>query len=172
MKAYLEKYIPKEYRFYMILYLVFLAVHLALPLNWGDDKIFLSKSADAGLFEFLQGSARPFTDGLTYMFSRFHFLWRFLNPVVLTVLVWVIPKILPSPSIHKALPLLAVYPTMCMVDAGFVATTVNYLWPITFGIISLLPLKNLIYGKKTSIAFCVAIVPLMLSTGVVITESP
>ena len=162
MKAFLEKYIPKEYRFYVILYLVFLAVHLALPLNWGDDKIFLSKSADAGLFEFLQGSARPFTDGLTYIFSRFHFLWRFLNPVVLTVLVWVIPKILPSQNIHKALPLLAVYPTMCMVDAGFVATTVNYLWPITFGVISLLPLKNLIYGQKTSIALCVAIVPLML----------
>ncbi|MBQ8782193.1 MAG: hypothetical protein IJZ57_00265 [Clostridia bacterium] len=162
MKAFIEKYIPKEYRFYIILYLVFLAVHLVLPLNWGDDKIFLSKSADAGLFDFLQGSARPFTDGLTYIFSRFHFLWRILNPAVLTVLVWVIPKILPSDNVHKALPILAVYPTMCMVDAGFVATTVNYLWPVTFGIISLLPLKNLIYGKRTKLSVRLLVLPLML----------
>ncbi len=162
MKAFIEKHIPKEYRFYIILYLIFLAIHLVLPLNWGDDKIFLSKSADAGLFEFLQGSARPFTDGLTYIFSRFHFLWRILNPVVLTVLVWVIPKILPSDNVHKALPILAVYPTMCMVDAGFVATTVNYLWPVTFGIISLLPLKNSIYGKRTKLSVRLLILPLML----------
>ncbi len=162
MKMFMKKYIPEEYRFYIILYLIFLAVHLVLPLNWGDDKIFLSKSADAGLLEFLQGSARPFTDGLTYIFSRFHFLWRIFNPAVLTVLVAVIPKILPPQNIHRALPLLAIYPTMCMVDAGFVATTVNYLWPITFGIISLLPLKNLLYGKKTSLALCIVIIPLML----------
>ena len=162
MKAFIEKYIPEQYRYYIILYLVFLTVHLVLPLNWGDDKIFLSKSADAGLFEFLQGSARPLTDGLTYIFSRFHFLWRIFNPAVLTVLMAVIPKILLSQGFHRALPLLAVYPTMCMVDAGFVATTVNYLWPVTFGIISLLPLKNLLYGKKTSGALCVAIIPLML----------
>ena len=162
MKTFIEKHIPKEYRFYIILYLIFLAVHLILPLNWGDDKIFLSKSADAGIFDFLQGSARPFTDGLTYIFSRFHFLWRVLNPVVLTVLVWVIPKILPSDNIHRALPLLAVYPTMCMVDAGFVATTVNYLWPVTFGIISLLPLKNFLYGKKTKLLARLLILPLML----------
>lgn len=162
VKLFLEKYIPKEWRFYIILYLVFFAVHLVLPLNWGDDKIFLSKSADAGLLEFLQGSARPFTDGLTYIFSRFHFLWRIFNPLVLTVLVAVIPQILPSPNIHKALPLLAVYPTMCMVDAGFVATTVNYLWPVTFGIISLLPLKNFLYGKRTKWYYRFLILPLML----------
>ncbi|MBP3328566.1 MAG: hypothetical protein J6L91_06620, partial [Clostridia bacterium] len=68
MKAFIKKHIPEEYRFYIILYLVFLAIHFVLPLNWGDDKIFLSKSADAVLFEFLEGSARPFTDGLTYIF--------------------------------------------------------------------------------------------------------
>ena len=162
MKAFIKKHIPEEYRFYIILYLVFLAIHFVLPLNWGDDKIFLSKSADAGLFEFLEGSARPFTDGLTYIFSRFHILWRILNPVVLTVLVWVIPKILPSHNIHKALPLLAIYPTMCMVDAGFVATTVNYLWPITFGIISLLPLKDFLYGKRTKLFVRLLILPLMI----------
>lgn len=92
MKAFFEKYIPKEYGFYIILCFAFLVVHLLLPLDWGDDKVFLSKSADADLFEFLQGSARPFTDGLTYIFSRFHFLWRVLNPVVLTILIRVILK--------------------------------------------------------------------------------
>ncbi len=162
MKAFLNKYISREYYFYFIVCLVFMAVHFLLPLNWGDDKIFLSKSADSGLFEFLKGSARPFTDGLTYIFSKYHFLWRLLNSAILTILIFVIPRILPSGRVHKALPLLAVYPTMCMVDAGFIATTVNYLWPVTFGIISLLPLKNALYNKKTNLVLRIIIIPLML----------
>lgn len=34
------------------------------------------------------------------------------------------------------------YPAMVMVDAGFIATTVNYLWPITFGLFNLYLLKK------------------------------
>ncbi len=165
MKKLFEKYVPKEYRFYILMYLVLLAVHLVLPLNWGDDKIFVTKSADAGLVEFLQGSARPFTDALTYIFSRFHFLWRVLNPVVLTVLVAVIPQFVPDykdSKTGKIITCIALYPTMCMVDAGFVATTVNYLWPVTFGLLGLLPMKRFFYGEKTKWYYCILLLPLLV----------
>lgn len=60
------------------------------------------------------------------------------------------------------LSLLVLYPSMAMVDAGFIATTLNYLWPVTLGLFSLLPLWNAINGNKTKIPIYIFAVPCLL----------
>ena len=80
---------------YIVLFLVSLAVCLFLPISWGDDSIFQEKSANLNLLSFIDGSARPFTDSLTFIFSKYKILWRLLNPVVMVSLLYGISSLLP-----------------------------------------------------------------------------
>lgn len=161
------RFFIKENQILLIFFGIALIVHLFLPLNWADDAVFLKKTENTDILAFLNGSARPFTDGLTYIFTRNQWLWRIFNPCILTVLCWAIPKTAPVQPSKKSIVFVciaAVFPTMIMVDAGFVATTVNYLWPVAFGILNLLPLIDSYYGEKTNTALLLLLIPMLIYT--------
>lgn len=127
-----------------------LVAHLFLPLNWGDDKIF-GAEASMALGDFLYGSSRIMTDTMTYVFSKYHILWRLINPFVLTLLPFAVAKLLKVTE-RKTQGLicgLSVFPAMVVVDAGFIATTVNYLWPVAFGLTVLLIFQNIASDKQS-----------------------
>lgn len=150
---------PSEKKCFLIFFLTAFAVHLFLPLNWGDDSIF-NAGAVVGIDEFLKGSSRLLTDSMTYIFCRWHILWRLINPVTLTVLVKVLHELIPAKSRRLSFTILCtalVYPTMIIVDAGFIATTVNYLWPITFAAINLLVFQQLYKEKQFKPAYLLSI---------------
>ncbi len=148
---------------FFIFFIVAFAAHLFLPLNWGDDKVF---SAEAGLplSEFLYGSSRILTDTMTYIFNKYNILWRLFNPVVLTLLAATLSKLLSvnNKSIKYAVCLAVTFPTMVIVDAGFIATTVNYLWPVTFGLISLLIFQNIAANTKVPFYVLILGIPLIV----------
>lgn len=140
----------EEKKHFLMLYLAALVIHLFLPLNWGDDSIFNTEAA-MSITEFLKGSSRLLTDSMTYVFCRWHILWRLVNPVILTLLVKASSELIPAKNKQLTVKLLSVtliYPTMIIVDAGFIATTVNYLWPITFAVINLLVFQKLYSGER------------------------
>ena len=154
-----------QYKILIIFFLTALFIHLFLPLNWADDAIFMKKITDADILTFLNGSARPFTDGMTYILIKNQWLWRVLNPLILSLLSFSIIKTAPVLSDKKCTVLVCtsiIFPTMIMVDAGFVATTVNYLWAVTFGILNLLPLVNSYYGRKNNPVLLILLVPLLM----------
>lgn len=129
---------------YFILFIISLVFCLLLPVSWGDDTIFQEKSANLDLTSFVNGSARPITDSLTFIFSKYKFLWRIFNPFIMVTLLYSVSFLFSFKLNVKETVVLFIclmYPTMVIVDAGFIATTVNYLWAVTFGIISLVPLK-------------------------------
>ena len=135
---------------FLILYLAALIIHLFLPLNWGDDSVFNTEAA-MSISEFLEGSSRLLTDSMTYIFCRWHILWRLFNPLILTLLVKASSELIPTKNKQltvKLLSILLIYPTMIIVDAGFIATTVNYLWPITFAVINMLIFQKLYSGQR------------------------
>lgn len=164
MKETISSFIKRN-QLFLIFFVIALLIHWFLPLNWADDAVFMQKTANADIFTFLEGSARPFTDAATYIFIHNQWLWRILNPLILTVLVSAIIKIVPV-TIDKVsaifVCIFTIFPTMIMVDAGFIATTVNYLWAITFGIVNLLPLINTYYQRKTNICYLILLVPLLI----------
>lgn len=154
----------KRYRFYIIFFFVALAIHFFLPLNWSDDAVFYEKAASTSLDDFLLTSARPLTDAATYIFAKVNLAWRVVNPLVLTILLAVVEEILPvcKSKVTKLISCFAVFPSMVLVDAGFIATTVNYLWPITFGLLCLFPVRNKLLKEKTPMWYKFAIVPLLV----------
>lgn len=137
---------------YFFLFILSLIICWFLPVSWGDDSIFQEKSANLNLISFIEGSARPFTDSFTFIFSKYKILWRILNPLIMISLLLGVSTLLPFKLNTKDTLILFIclmFPTMIIVDAGFIATTLNYLWAVTFGILSLVPLKQLIDNKKT-----------------------
>lgn len=145
----MTKNLFKNHSPFAVFFFLLLIVHLFLPLNWGDDKVFSAEAA-LPLSEFLKGSSRILTDTMTYIFNKFNFLWRLLNPCVLTFLLWVVSNLL-SVTNHRlniALCLCLIYPSLVIVDAGFIATTVNYLWPVTFGLYALLIFQRIAAGHN------------------------
>lgn len=157
------KKIFKKLNPFAVFFVFALIAHLFLPLNWGDDKVF-GTEASMPLNEFLYGSSRILTDTLTYIFNKYNILWRLLNPCVLTMLPYVLSKLLSvkSKAVQATLCLLILFPTMTIVDAGFIATTVNYLWPITFGLINLLIFQNIAADKRSPFYIFIAGIPLMV----------
>lgn len=143
----------KEKTVLFYFFIISLFIHMFLPLNWADDKLFFEKAAQTDLLSFISGSARPLTDSMTYIFAKCPLLWRILNPLLLTLFAKTLSVLLPTENIEKNklnlyLCVAVVFPAMVVVDAGFIATTVNYLWPFTFGLISLVPLKKLFNRSK------------------------
>lgn len=152
-----------EHRFFLYFYLTALLIHLFLPLNWGDDSIF-NAEAVVGITEFLKGSSRLLTDSMTYIFCRWHILWRLFNPVILTVLIKSLTELVPTKSRRLTALIFGftlIYPTMIIVDAGFIATTVNYLWPITFAVINILVFQKLYGGQRFNLIY-LGTIPLLL----------
>lgn len=158
----------KQYLPFLVLALAALLAHFLFPLNWSDDAIFAQKAADAGLLQFLNGSARPLTDGLTYIFARWPLLWRFCNPIMLTMLARILSKLFPWKNPRQANAILCctvAYPALVLADAGFIATTVNYLWPVTCGLLCLFPLRNACIGRRTPWYIQVLLLPPLLYAG-------
>ncbi len=135
---------------FTVFFTLALTVHFVLPLNWGDDKIFNAESSMA-LADFLYGSSRILTDTMTYVFSKYHLLWRLINPFVLTLLPFALTRLLnvTDRKTQYVICALSIFPAMVTVDAGFIATTVNYLWPVAFGLTVLLIFQNIASGKKS-----------------------
>ncbi len=147
---------------FLLLFIIAAVVHIFLPVNWGDDKVF-RVSTSVPFSQFMQGKARPLTDGLTFVFSRYNILWRISNPFVLVLMAKTLTDLIPAENkkltafLFCTLPL---YPTMAMVDAGFIATNINYLWPITFALVNLLVFQK-IYSEGFRIYYILSL-PLLL----------
>ncbi len=152
--------------FYICFFCVALIVHLFLPLNWADDAVFYEKTLNLNLSEFLGNSARPFVDTFTYIFVKYPVSWRILNPLMLVAQSALLSEYLPRSKNEYAknvfMCFVLIYPSMVVADAGFVATTLNYLWPVTFGLLCLLPIYKRFKSKKINFIEMILLIPCLL----------
>jgi len=78
--------------------------------------------------------------------------WRILDPLVFTLLVYSLFRLLPvgNPRTRSFLVccLTFMYPFLNMSTAGWIATSMSYLWPLAFGFFSMIPIKKMICGEK------------------------
>lgn len=138
---------PKEKsrsrKFYIWYTAALVAVHLLLPLRWSDDAIFFTRAGQKSLPDFLQSSSRLLADALTYIFALHPLLWRLLNPLVLLGFSLLLAALLNLKTTGEkaALAVCQLYPSMALAEAGFMATSLNYLWPAACGAFALYALR-------------------------------
>ena len=155
VKRYVGQYYP-----FLLFFVLMILMHLVMGVN-GDDIRYAKVLSNQTLVDYISyryynWSSRVLIESILIVLVRQNMiLWEIIDCVLYTIGVYYVIKVFNRRnSTHIALLgvlLFLMYPFHEMATAGWMATTLNYLWPFSFAMISTIPLINLLYGKKTPI---------------------
>lgn len=149
----------KSRKFILIFsFIFFFAISLFLNTNFGDDLWFKERFKD-GIFEFLKSRYNIWSSRLVIEFFLVVLLqfpkviWCLLNSLVIVLLEYSISELFLKDKKYTGvvLLLLILYPWREMSSAGWIATTLNYLWPLSFGMYTFISIKKVLNDEKISV---------------------
>lgn len=129
-------------------FIVIVIYHLAIRIDFGDDTYYAHVLDNTGLAAFLINryytwSSRLVIEALLVCFVRSPLLWKIADIAVMCLLAYSLYELSHRTSLFMVLAMLIIYPFVEMNTAGWIATTMNYLWPLAFGLYSLLIIDRL-----------------------------
>jgi hypothetical protein len=151
----------KKYRWVklILLYLVLYSYHFVVTKYPGDDYKFSKVSQSTPIVHWLytrynEWSGRLFPDAMAYFFLDHKvWLWRLINPLMLMALAYCIIRIWRKEI--KALDLLVSlmvigYFAQNVLSSGifWITGSMNYLWPITLGLITMIPYADKVFTEQ------------------------
>lgn len=113
--------------------------HLMVPTLTGDDEYFsvVIKSTNTTFFDLLKlryqtWSSRVIIEAVLLWVVHHEVLWRILDTIIFTSIPYLISKILDCDEKGRwfCCFMTFLYPINSMGEAGWITTTVNYLWPL------------------------------------------
>lgn len=153
-------------------FLILLFLQLFLQMGWGDDVWFAEEMHP--LREYLPIRYRTWTSrllietGVKLLAPAPQWIWRILNILIVLLLVWIVADIFGierDAAKRQAqicfFALIWCVPMGSVREAGWIATTLNYLWPMTLGLVAMRPIKHWVKGEKC-FAWEYAVCPLCL----------
>ena len=167
--------------FFFIFFVINLSCHLPMKLNGDAAEWFAVALSDRNLFEFLklrylQWSSRTFIDCILVILCYLPFgVWQVLDSLIYTTIGVIICKIVNTDKVTVRFCVFALclaYPFLDMNTAGWLATTLNYLWPL-LGILGgvyyiLLSAKKKLHKSEIGIACIMLLFGANLEQGVAI----
>ncbi|MGN0412023.1 MAG: DUF6056 family protein [Lachnospiraceae bacterium] len=142
---------------YLILFLVIFFLHILAKEGQQDDSWFATALEGTNLGGFLlyrykRWSSRVLIEGLLVLLTGCSFwVWRILDSLIMCLGIYSIVELCGlkknSKSIALVFFLCLLLPLETMRSAGWVATTLNYLWPCSLGLYGMLPIKRFWEGK-------------------------
>lgn len=142
-------------------FLILLFLQLFVPMGLGDDAFFAEDTRPLG--EFLSERYQYWTSrllieaGAKLLAVSSEWIWRILNILIVMLLVWIAADIFGLERDHTKrqaqvffFGLMWAVPMDCLWEAGWIATTLNYLWPLTLGLVAIRPVKHWVKGEKCS----------------------
>lgn len=125
--------------------------HLILPISFGDDVVYKTILDEQTLGEFLRFQWENWTSRILIEFVllsviKYDLLWRILDTIFVVTLGMMLGKITEEKVFSYALLLL--YPFHEMASAGWINTTLNYLWPLWSGMLIFVNYKKYVTGIK------------------------
>lgn len=164
---------------YLTLFVVMLACHLQFVYTPGDEVLYGSIMSDwsdwGSLFSTLAEhyqiwSGRLLIEALFCIFSMLPpLVWRLLNPVFIALSAWFMGYGLRIEK--KAGPswllcaFVFLYQWPLLATAGWIVTSIAYLWPLFFGLAALMPLFRLLRQEHTgTLLWVLSFCALVLST--------
>jgi hypothetical protein len=158
VKTKLKALLQSEYFPFLILGLGMLLLHLLAPIPIGDD-IFFEDSINGPFdWDFLKARYLGWSSRLVIEFFIGLFLhlpsilWRILNPFLIILLGLALSKLFVTHEKRLSnwfiVFLLFLYPFVDIFNGGWITISLNYVWPLTFGLAALVVLKKIIQGEK------------------------
>ncbi|MCR5717006.1 MAG: hypothetical protein K6G23_09195 [Lachnospiraceae bacterium] len=115
-------------------------------------------------------SSRIVLDGILVLLARAPFaVWKVCDTLVVLLLICSTRQLLGMPRKAGSLLIISILfafvPFGTLSTAGYIATTVNYLWPLSFGVYALLPLRRAICGEPQTLFETTTVICAMLLAG-------
>lgn len=157
LKEKLTKIIGKRYFPILVFGIIMFVLHLIIETDFGDDLIFAQSLDELSLLEFLKAryltwSSRIFIEAVLVTLVKIPFLWKLLNTGICVLIVYALSKLFVKENAYRSNIIICclffMYPFLHMNTAGWMATTINYLWPLALGLISFIPLKKVFLGQS------------------------
>ncbi len=145
---------------YLLVAAFFIWAHSFTEANYSDDAWFSTMLDQYSILGFLNWrfhtwSSRVILEGILVVLAHNDFIvWRILDILVCLLLVWAISQILDMQDWHAPLWItlsLCLLPVGILCPAGWIATSTNYLWPLTAGMVSLVPLVRSLRGDTAQV---------------------
>lgn len=141
---------------YFFLFIILYLYNGIVTIVPGDDKIFSKASDSYSLFEWLyhrynEWSGRLFPDTMVYLLlDEWVWVWHIINPLMMLLLAHSMIRIFKkNPLLHELIIALLVlgYFAQNVLSAGvfWITGSMNYLWPITLGLFSMIPFADRIF---------------------------
>ncbi len=157
----------------VVVYVILIAfMHINMQIIY-DDIHFSNALNECGIMEWLfkrynRWSSRFIIEGIMVTVLKYFGMnvWKVLNIAVFLILPFVVNKLLNSKNDIKIKWIIYIsiflIPATCCGETGWVATSTNYLWPLTFGLMLCIPIKNNFEGKiirkKESIIYLLGLI--------------
>ena len=146
----------------LVLGVAFAVIHLFLPVTLADDTWFAQilagdKATLANWSRFLYEryelwSSRVAIEALLIVVARFPWLWRVADTFVCIAITVLLARLCnPEKSREKNLLLCGLwltFPVWLTWEAGFLATTLNYTWPLCAALLAITPMVKQFQGRE------------------------
>ena len=142
---------------YVLMFALFFIAHINLD-YYGDDYVFRDLLMGNGLIETLSirwetWTSRLIIESILLLVTQNIWIWKILNSIILVILVHAISRLsFVNISVGRLILTFLIahlYPFNDMYSAGWMATTVNFLWPLTLMTVAFIPVRKLIAGNIT-----------------------
>ena len=134
---------------------------------FGDDVVFSAALDEVSLADFLRRryftwSSRVVIETfLVFIASWSPWIWRILNGLVIIILINAVSKTFGLNEKYQNrilfFCLLLTIPVSSLNSAGWITTTMNYLWPLSFGMVVIASLRQIIIGNLKISRFLVSL---------------
>lgn len=135
--------------------------------QFGDDVVFSAALDEMSLAEFLNKryftwSSRVIIETfLVFIASWSPWIWKILNGIVIIILIDAVSKTFGLNEKYQNrilfFCLLLTIPVSSLNSAGWITTTMNYLWPLSFGMVVIASLRQIIIGNLKISGFLVSL---------------
>ena len=151
---------------------VLLLWHLRFTLVGGDEITYRNRVAELGLWGFTVESYRTWSSRtlvellLCIVVQLPEMVWRLVNPVMVALSAWCTSRIVCAEKNPQANWMICgffvMYPWLVMRSAGWITTTLVYVWPAAACLLALVPTARLAQGEKPGKRWCILSLPLLL----------
>jgi hypothetical protein len=147
-----------DYLPFIVFFILILFIHFIVP-NMGDDKIFAQALNGTNFFDYIVNRYFTWTSRIIIEFFLVTFngilpkiIWQLLDTTMYTLIVVLIAKIFNKKANRKFNWLLVIifllYPFGDLGTAGFVTTTISYIWPMACMLYSFYIIDKIINEKE------------------------
>lgn len=159
---------PKTYPF-ITLFIIMLGLNLFKSVVFADDNWFrevllsgsgplpdISTMKDYVIFRYNNWTSRVVIEFFLVIFTgKFPLLWRIFDSLMYVIIAYSIKRIFLNSKENKiswiTVILVSMIPILLVREAGWIATSVNYIWPIACGLIALIPIRKCLDNQKINV---------------------